>query len=898
MRSLRTASAVFLILLLAGASTAIAGVFPSFIRITQDYSLAPFDGSFADGTGAAIRFYLNQPADSVTVAIVPAAGGPAIATISKSNLPHGDNFVYWNGQTSSQTIAPAGPYRIVVTAYHGGYAAYTLISLTTPSIYTRGLSNIKNPAQRWFGFLYTVSNGGYVTGLARHASDGRQWGNKPDSAFLTTTGVPLGPANVRYGEVADSDGYVYVIGLDTRRIFRFHVDTLNVTLFDTTKYGMRIQSLDVRGTGSSKTLYVTGDSAIFSIPIGTQSFNSAPAQKLVTVGTDTGKGLVFWDAKVGQDNSLYVIYRSTGAIGTLPTGSRGILKFDLNTGSLPKKFADTVWTTLMADGDPVTIALWDGPTTAGSDDVLYLSHDVGGASTELSGLYAFTNLTAAKPTRAVAWADPDNNASSTRSTVVTDAAGDLVYFENSDEEVVVVSPPSGPNSFALTSLDTLTIITPGKVFPLVSMSYARYDGNGDLQPDHRYDTVRVVGVINSGNIQTTNFGYFMQDDSAGLEIFAYGLAGAPALRPGYRVMVKGFIDFYRGTTEITPQNLATDITLIDTGNVIVAIPLTIGQYKAKPEVYESRRIQLTVVNPLGWGSAQWPAAAASANLNVWDGIDTLVMRIDSDTEVPGSPMPTFPCQVTGVATQYTSSATVYNNGYQIQPFYNSDFVPINAPPVAKFALLSPPNGGSINVDTSSTSTYKFVWRAAIDFNGDALVYQLVPVGFATTPADNSAKDTTKTFTSAQLRTYIGAADTLLLRWTVLTKDPTHSPVANRDTFTVVLRKTLVGVDEEPGLPTSFSLSQNYPTPFNPSTTIRFALPTTASVTLRVYDMLGREVTTLVQENRPAGYYNVVWSGKGNNGGSLASGVYFFRLEATPIDGGAAFTQLKKMILLK
>ncbi len=897
MRSLRTASAVLLILLLAGASTAIAGVFPSFIRVTQDYSPAPFDGSFADGTGAAIRFFLNQPADSVTVDIVPAAGGPAIVTLSKLNLPHGDNFVNWNGLTSSQTTAPAGPYRIVVTAYHGGYSAYTQISFTTPSIYTRGLSNIKNPALRWFGFLYTVSNGGYVTGLARHASDGRQWGNKPDSAFLTTTGVPLGPANVRYGEVADSDGYVYVIGLDTRRIFRFHIDTLNVTLFDTTKYGMRIQSLDVRGTGDSKTLYVTGDSAIFSIPIGTQPFNSAPAQKLVTVGTDTGKGLVFWDAKVGQDNALYVIYRSTGAIGSLPTGSRGILKFDLNTGTLPKMFADTVWTTRMADGDPITLALWDGPTTAGSDDILYLSHDVGGASTELSGLYAFTNLTAASPTRAVAWADPDNNASSSRSTVVTDAAGDLVYFENSDEEVVVVAPPSGPNSFALTSLDTLAIITPGKVFPLVSMSYARYDGNGDNQPDHRYDTVRVVGVVNSGNIQTTNFGYFMQDDSAGLEIFAYGLVDAPALRPGYRVMVKGFIDFYRGTTEITPQNLATDITLIDTGNVIVAIPLTIGQFKANGEKYESRRIQLTVVNPLGWGAAQWPAAGQSPNLNVWDGIDTVIMRLDSDTEIPGSPMPAFPAKVTGVATQYTN-ASPYNSGYQLQPFYNSDFVPVNAPPVAKFALLTPPNGSSLNVDTSSTSTYKFTWRAALDFNGDVLTYQFQPVASAGALSDNSGKDTVKTYTSAQLRTLMGSADSVVLRWTIRVKDPTNPLVACLDTFAVTLKKVLVGVNEEPGIPETYQLSQNYPNPFNPSTTIRFALPTASTVILRVYDILGREVQTLVQETRQAGYHTVVWDGRDRNGNPASSGAYFFRIEAKPADAGTPFTAMKKMMLLK
>jgi hypothetical protein len=906
MKSLQTAVAVALLLLLTGGATVtLADVFPSFIRITQDYSTAPFDGSFADGTGAAIRFILNQPADSVRLDVIPAAGGPAVYSVSKVGLPIGDNFINWNGMTTSGP-ADAGSYKFVVTAFHGGYATYTQTALITSPlafIYTRGVTAITNPALDMFGFIYTVSRGGYVTGIARHTADGRQWGFKPDSAYLPNTGVPTPGTgnNISYAPTADLDGYVYIIKYDDHRIYRFHVDTMDVELYDSSAYGMRIQGLDVRGTGASKILYVTGDSAVWRIPIGTQTFNTQTPEMLVTVGTDTGVGLVFWDAKVGQDNSLYVIYRSTGAVGTLPAGSRGVLKFDLNTGSLPKTFADTVWTAQMADGDPVTLAVWDGTLADASDDILYMTHDVGGLKIESSGIYAITHLDAAQPTRTLAWLDPDNNTSSSRGTVTLDAVGNAIYFENSNEQVVLMSRPSGPNSYALTSKDSLTITAPGKVFPLVPIWYTRYDGNGDLLTDHRYDTVRVVGVINAVNIQTTQFGYFMQDDSAGIEIFKNTLVGAPTVKPGDRVMVKGFIDQYRGTVEITPQNLATDITILDTGNVITPIPITIAQYRANPEIYESRRIQFPVANPLGWGSAQWPAAGVAATLSyIWDGLpaDTVQLRLDSDTEIPGSAYPTFPVQLTGIASQYTTASTKYNDGYQITPIFNADFVPVNAPPARFFPLLSPANGGSINVDTSSTSTYKFTWRAALDFNGDALVYQLVPIGFTATPSDNGAKDTVKTFTSAQLRTYIGTEDTLLLRWTVLTKDPTHTPVGSLDTFTVVLRKTFVGVDEESGIPKSFALSQNYPNPFNPTTTIRFALPTTASVTLRVYDLLGREVTTLVQDNRPAGYYNVVWSGKDNNGLSLASGVYFFRLEARPIDSGAPFTQLKKMILLK
>jgi hypothetical protein len=90
-----------------------------------------------------------------------------------------------------------------------------------------------------------------------------------------------------------------------------------------------------------------------------------------------------------------------------------------------------------------------------------------------------------------------------------------------------------------------------------------------------------------------------------------------------------------------------------------------------------------------------------------------------------------------------------------------------------------------------------------------------------------------------------------------------------------------------GLPKGFALEQNYPNPFNPSTTIRFSLPKSGHVTLKVYDLLGREVETLVDDQRTAGSYSVEWTP--NN---LASGVYFYRIQA------GAYTETKKLMLLR
>jgi hypothetical protein len=102
-----------------------------------------------------------------------------------------------------------------------------------------------------------------------------------------------------------------------------------------------------------------------------------------------------------------------------------------------------------------------------------------------------------------------------------------------------------------------------------------------------------------------------------------------------------------------------------------------------------------------------------------------------------------------------------------------------------------------------------------------------------------------------------------------------------------------GVEASEGVPTEFSLKQNYPNPFNPSTTIKFGLPTQASVTMEIYNMLGVKVRTLIQgEVMSAGIHQMEWNGKDNAGVSVTSGVYLYRINA------GTFQVSKKMMLLK
>jgi hypothetical protein len=100
------------------------------------------------------------------------------------------------------------------------------------------------------------------------------------------------------------------------------------------------------------------------------------------------------------------------------------------------------------------------------------------------------------------------------------------------------------------------------------------------------------------------------------------------------------------------------------------------------------------------------------------------------------------------------------------------------------------------------------------------------------------------------------------------------------------------VAAETVLPVNYELQQNYPNPFNPSTKISFSMPLSSFVTIKIYDMLGREVKTLANNDMPAGVHSLEWKGDNNSGGLVASGTYIYRINA------GEFTATKKMVFLK
>jgi len=100
-----------------------------------------------------------------------------------------------------------------------------------------------------------------------------------------------------------------------------------------------------------------------------------------------------------------------------------------------------------------------------------------------------------------------------------------------------------------------------------------------------------------------------------------------------------------------------------------------------------------------------------------------------------------------------------------------------------------------------------------------------------------------------------------------------------------------GIDNDV-LPYKFALHQNYPNPFNPVTTLRYDLPEDAMANITIYDMMGRQVSTLVNRKQTAGYKSVQWNATNSAGSPVSAGIYLYMIQA------GEFRQTKKMVLLK
>jgi len=237
-------------------------------------------------------------------------------------------------------------------------------------------------------------------------------------------------------------------------------------------------------------------------------------------------------------------------------------------------------------------------------------------------------------------------------------------------------------------------------------------------------------------------------------------------------------------------------------------------------------------------------------------------------------------KVTSLAssTKYFWRVGGYNSG-GFGPFSAIDsFTTIIAVPTSP--VLATPAVGATGVPRRAT----FTWNRSTN----ATKYHLqvaTDSAFSAVVVDTTLADTSKRLSNS-------LAATTKHYWRVSAIDTAGaSPYSSIAWFTTGVIDAVN--DELAGIPKEFALYQSYPNPFNPSTKISYDLPKNANVKLIIYDVVGREVATLVNGVQPASHQVVEWSAS-----ALSSGVYFCRIEARSVDGSGSFNATKKLMLLK
>jgi hypothetical protein len=201
-----------------------------------------------------------------------------------------------------------------------------------------------------------------------------------------------------------------------------------------------------------------------------------------------------------------------------------------------------------------------------------------------------------------------------------------------------------------------------------------------------------------------------------------------------------------------------------------------------------------------------------------------------------------------------------------------NFVTVVSAPLAP--TLAAPADSARNVQLNTTLT----WSAA----ATATMYHLQ----LSTLSDYSATLLNDSLLTATSRAIGPLSLATTYYWRVRAKnDGGYGAFSTSRQFTTIRTTSIEQLGS--GIPKEFALAQNYPNPFNPTTTISFSLPSKSFVLLKVFDIMGKEVATLVNEEMSAGSYSQLW-----NAVSMSSGIYFYRLQA------GSLTEIKKLILFK
>jgi hypothetical protein len=205
---------------------------------------------------------------------------------------------------------------------------------------------------------------------------------------------------------------------------------------------------------------------------------------------------------------------------------------------------------------------------------------------------------------------------------------------------------------------------------------------------------------------------------------------------------------------------------------------------------------------------------------------------------------------------------------------------------------------AINISkTNLTDTYELKWSESEDVDIETIDY-LISASVGQFPAEmiNETADTSMTITYQDIidnwYPNLAMLPRATLKFSVSATDGIDTRnVTGDDRVLFVNRYEYLSTVSE-GIPVEFALHENYPNPFNPTTTLRFDLPEVSDITLTIYNMLGQKVRTFNMQSTPAGYHSITWDVTNDYGEQVGAGVYLYQLQAK------GFVKTRKMVLLK
>jgi len=206
-------------------------------------------------------------------------------------------------------------------------------------------------------------------------------------------------------------------------------------------------------------------------------------------------------------------------------------------------------------------------------------------------------------------------------------------------------------------------------------------------------------------------------------------------------------------------------------------------------------------------------------------------------------------------------------------------------------IISPTDTFRLNITNDNINdSLTFLWEQSIDPNNDAIVYFLEAHGDIAPLSRDSIFGNHLSFNHLEIVGLIGENNTVEGNWLIKASDGEYT--VSSDSNSLIINISTLIIQNGAQKPEAFALHQNYPNPFNPNTQLRYDLPKQAFVQLAIYDLLGRQVTTLVNQVEGSGYRSVTWNGTDTYGKTVSAGMYLYVIKA------GDFVQTRKMILLK